>query len=68
MRVAAEVCAVALDRMALAAVHPWDVDGAQRAGLYGIWVDRRRTPYPAAFLAPHRQVPDFEALADLLTL
>ena len=50
--------------MALAAVHPWDVDGAKRAGLAGVWVDRRRTPYPTAFLAPDLEVPDFEALAN----
>ncbi len=66
-RYAAEVCGVKPERMALAAVHPWDVDGAQRAGVHGIWVDRRRTPYPSAFLAPDQQVRDFEELADLLT-
>ncbi len=66
-RYAAEVCGVAPGRMALAAVHPWDVDGAQRAGLNGIWIDRRRTPYPAAFLEPDQHTPDFEALADRLT-
>ncbi len=66
-RYAAEVCGVPPARMALAAVHPWDVDGAQRAGLRGIWIDRRRTPYPPAFLAPDQHAPHFEALADLLT-
>jgi 2-haloacid dehalogenase len=63
-RYAAEVCDVEPAAMALAAVHPWDVDGAKRAGLAGVWVDRRRTPYPTAFLAPDLEVPDFEALAD----
>ena len=53
--------------MALAAVHPWDVDGARRAGLTGIWVARRKPPYPTAFLPPDLQAPDFEALADILT-
>ncbi|MGY4770990.1 haloacid dehalogenase type II [Kribbella sp. CWNU-51] len=62
-RYAAEVCDVPVERMALAAVHPWDVDGARRAGLQGIYVDRRATPYPKAFLAPDLVVPDFEALA-----
>ncbi len=47
-RHAAQVCGVAPDRMALAAVHPWDVDGAQRAGLHGIWVDRRQNAVPAS--------------------
>ena len=39
-------------RTALVAVHPWDVDGARRAGLTGAWVDRGGRPYPQAFLPP----------------
>jgi len=66
-RYAAEVCGVEPAAMALVAAHPWDVDGAQRAGLIGVWVDRRRTPYPIAFLPPDLRVPDLEALADMLT-
>jgi len=66
-RYAAEVCGVQPAAMALVAVHPWDVDGAHRAGLTGIWVDRRNTPYPIAFLPPDLQVSDLEALADRLT-
>jgi len=65
-RFAAEQCGVAPDQMALAAVHPWDVDGAQRAGLTGCYVDRRRTPYPSVFLEPDVQVADFGGLADLI--
>ncbi|TDO29837.1 2-haloacid dehalogenase [Kribbella sp. VKM Ac-2527] len=61
---AAEVCGTGLDRMALAAVHPWDIDGAKRAGLQGWYIDRRRTPYPKTFLAPDLVVADFEDLAD----
>lgn len=64
---AAEQCGVAPDQMALAAVHPWDVDGAQRAGLLGCWVDRRGTPYPTSFQAPDVCAADFGELADLLT-
>ena len=60
---AAEVCGVSVDRMALAAVHPWDIDGAKRAGLNGWYVDRRQTPYPRTFLAPDLTVADFEDLA-----
>jgi 2-haloacid dehalogenase len=66
-RYAAEVCGVELAAMALVAVHPWDVDGAHRAGLTGVWVDLRKTPYPPAFLPPDLQVPDLETLADMLT-
>ncbi|WP_238164289.1 haloacid dehalogenase type II [Kribbella pittospori] len=65
-RYAAEVCGVPVERMGLAAVHPWDVDGARRAGLQGYYIDRRRTPYPKAFLPPDLAVADFEGLADAL--
>lgn len=66
-RYAAGACGVEPSRMALVAVHPWDIDGAKRAGLTGIWVDRRKTPYPKSFLPPDLQVADFQALADQLT-
>ena len=66
-RYAAEVCGVEVDRMALVAVHPWDIDGARRAGLQGYYVDRRATPYPEAFLPPDLVVPDLESLAGALT-
>jgi 2-haloacid dehalogenase len=62
-RYAAEVCGVPVERMALAAVHPWDIDGARRAGLQGNYIDRRSTPYPKTFLPPDLVVTDFEALA-----
>jgi 2-haloacid dehalogenase len=65
-RYAADVCGVPVDRMALVAVHPWDIDGARRAGLQGYYLDRRGTPYPKAFLPPNRVVPDLVALADAL--
>ena len=63
---AAEVCGVPVERMALAAVHPWDIDGARRAGLQGYYVDRRKTPYPQAFLSPDLVAADFEELAETL--
>ncbi|HEU4946909.1 MAG TPA: haloacid dehalogenase type II [Kribbella sp.] len=63
---AAEVCGVDVARMALVAVHPWDVDGARRAGLLGYWLDRRKTPYPEAFLAPDLRAADLTSLADAL--
>jgi 2-haloacid dehalogenase len=65
-RYAAQTCGVDPARMALVAVHPWDIDGARRAGLAGIWVDRKESPYPSAFLPPDLQVPDLEVLADTL--
>jgi 2-haloacid dehalogenase len=63
---AAEVCGVPVDRMALVAVHPWDIDGARRAGLQGYYLDRRSTPYPKAFLPPDLTATDMLALADAL--
>jgi 2-haloacid dehalogenase len=65
-RYAADVCGVPVDRMALVAVHPWDIDGARRAGLQGCYLNRRKTPYPKAFLEPDLVVPDLIALADAL--
>jgi 2-haloacid dehalogenase len=65
-RYAADACGVDPASMALVAVHPWDVDGARRAGMSGIWINRRGMPYPTAFLPPDVEVPDFEALADRL--
>ena len=36
----------------LVAVHPWDVDGAARAGLGTAWVNRTNGQYPGYFTAP----------------
>jgi 2-haloacid dehalogenase len=33
----------------LIAAHPWDIDGASRAGLRTAYVDRKGTPYPGHF-------------------
>jgi 2-haloacid dehalogenase len=63
-RFAAKTCGTDPARMALVAVHPWDVDGARRAGMRGVWVDRKRTPYPNGMLQPDLRVTDFVALAD----
>jgi 2-haloacid dehalogenase len=63
---AAGVCRLEPARMALVAVHPWDVDGARRAGLLGIWVNRKQALYPPAFLPPDLEVPNLGALADEL--
>jgi 2-haloacid dehalogenase len=60
---AAEVCDVPVERMALVAVHPWDIDGAKRAGLQGWYLDRRHTPYPKVFLAPDLTAASVEELS-----
>lgn len=52
---------------ALVAVHPWDVDGAQRAGLTGAWVDRGGRPWPRGMVEPDVRAPSLpEAVEALL--
>jgi 2-haloacid dehalogenase len=52
--------------MALAACHPWDVDGAIRAGLRAVWVNRDGAAYPGTFTAPTATVTDLAQLVDVL--
>ncbi|MGH8894308.1 MAG: HAD family hydrolase [Actinomycetes bacterium] len=39
-------------RLTLVASHPWDVDGAVRAGLGGAWLNRRGARYPSYMRPP----------------
>jgi 2-haloacid dehalogenase len=58
---------LAADRVALVAVHPWDVHGARAAGLHGVWIDRGRTGrYPGHLHAPTLTAPDLVAAAERL--
>ncbi|MEW2511407.1 haloacid dehalogenase type II [Streptomyces sp. NPDC046870] len=41
---------VPADEVVLVSVHPWDVDGAARAGLATAWLRRTPQPYPATCL------------------
>jgi len=50
---AAGVCGVAPEQLALAAVHAWDVHGAQRAGLTGAWCARLEGRLGDVFDPPH---------------
>jgi putative hydrolase of the HAD superfamily len=43
-----------------------DVEGARRAGLHAVWIDRFGRPWPAALEPPARRVRDLMELADLL--
>jgi 2-haloacid dehalogenase len=52
---------------AMISVHPWDVLGAQAAGMVGAWLDRDRTAYPAAFGAPDVAAADLPALVEGLS-
>ncbi|MDT0165471.1 haloacid dehalogenase type II [Actinotalea sp. AC32] len=59
-------CGVPAAEMMLVAVHPWDVDGAARAGLRTAWVDRRGTDYPAFLTPPELTVASLTELARVL--
>jgi 2-haloacid dehalogenase len=63
---AARELGVPPDQCALVAVHPWDVDGAKRAGLRGAWLNRRRWRYPDFFERPDASGETLGGLADLL--
>jgi len=49
---AARVCGTDLADMLLVAVHPWDIDGAARAGMSTAWINRDGRAYPAVFTPP----------------
>lgn len=60
---AADACGTQLGDMLLVAVHPWDIDGAARAGMSTAWVNRGGKPYPDYFSAPTYTVSSLPALA-----
>lgn len=51
-------------RTAMIAIHPWDVQGAIRAGLLGGWVNRDGERYPPAFTPPDVQAATLDSLVD----
>lgn len=59
-------CGLDAGDLMLVAVHPWDVDGAHRAGLRTAWIDRVGVPYPSVFSAPELTARDLVELAELL--
>ncbi len=54
------------ERLALVAVHPWDVDGAVRAGLTGAWLDRSAEDYPPYLAGPTLSAGSLPELAEAL--
>jgi len=60
---AAAECAPPPAEMLLVAVHPWDIDGAARAGLRTAWVDRSGSPYPPHLTPPELTVTGIDDLA-----
>lgn len=63
---AARTCDVSAERLLLVAVHPWDIDGAARAGLATAWLNRGGVPYPAYFTRPAHTVSALPELAEQL--
>jgi 2-haloacid dehalogenase len=63
---ASTVCAVQLAQMMLIAVHPWDIDGAARAGMATAWINRAGGRYPRYFTAPQVTANSVTDLADRL--
>lgn len=63
---ALEQCGVQASDAMLVAVHPWDVDGASRAGLGTAWLNRDGGPYPGYFHAPDLRPGSLTELAELL--
>lgn len=65
-RYAAQVCGVETTSLTLVAVHPWDVHGAQRAGLTGAWLSRGASCYPDYLPRPDVVAGDLRELAAML--
>lgn len=63
---AAQQLGVPPEQCVLVAVHPWDIDGAKRAGLGAGWLDRRGDRYPGFFERPTAAGRTLAALADAL--
>jgi 2-haloacid dehalogenase len=64
---AARTCGTDPADMLLVAVHPWDIDGAARAGLATAWLDRAGAPYPQSFTPPSLCAAGLTDLAGQLT-
>lgn len=60
---AAQRCETPLGDMLLVAVHPWDIDGAARAGMSTAWINRDAKPYPSYFKEPDYTVTALDQLA-----
>lgn len=59
---ALEACGVRSEEAMLVAVHPWDIDGAARAGLRTGWLNRNDVRYPSFFTRPEVEATGLEAL------
>ena len=64
---AARECGVTPGDMMLVAVHPWDIDGAHRAGLRTAWINRTGATYPDYFHRATLEATSVTHLAELLS-
>lgn len=65
-RYAASRCGTDIAAMMLVAVHPWDVDGAARAGMRSAWINRTGATYPSYFTPPDVETTSLAHLAQSL--
>jgi len=63
---AAHTYGVATEAMMLVAVHPWDIDGAARAGTSTAWLNREGTLYPNYFRDPDLTADSLTTLTEQL--
>ena len=63
---AARTCGTELADMLLVAVHPWDIDGAARAGMATAWISRDGGEYPTVFTPPTHTAASLTELAEQL--
>ena len=64
---AVRAAGVPAGQLLLVAVHPWDLDGAARAGLQTAWISRDGSAYPAHLTPPTHIVRALPDLAERLT-
>jgi 2-haloacid dehalogenase len=64
---AARVCGTELGDMLLVAVHPWDIDGAARAGMQTGWLNRAGSAYPSYFTTATYTAASLTELAEQLS-
>ncbi|WP_369387146.1 haloacid dehalogenase type II [Streptomyces sp. CG1] len=65
-RYAVEQVGVRPDQALMVAVHPWDIDGARRAGLDGAWLRRGACVYPRTMTPPRFSAQDLKDLVKTL--
>ena len=60
-------CQTSAAESVLVAVHPWDIHGANQAGLKTVWVNRKDLAYPKYFSSPTATIDNLLALSPVLT-